>query len=69
VNNTDDGSQLGNWIKWENGYFYTNNKYTIMDRLNAKQSDNFNNELEKTIVLNSSSEITEEHIYQNDPNK
>lgn len=61
VENTNDEPHHGTWMKWGNGYFYTNNKYMVMDQLNAKQSDNINIKSDDTTILNSSSETTEEH--------
>lgn len=66
VDDTNNKSHLGSWIKWGNGYFYTKHKYMVLDHLNAKTLDIINNGSEETNILNSSSE-TIEHLYQNDP--
>lgn len=44
-------SQPGTWIKWGNGYFFTNHNDLVMEHLNEKSSVNFTKSTEETKTL------------------
>lgn len=60
--------QPGTWIKWGNGYFYTNHKDVIMEHLNEKQLLNNVNKSEKTNDLKSQSEDIIQEIKEENEN-